>query len=345
MTFTLHQHSDRSRMYLENMPFRFDETLACICVFDPAIISAVFRSDCFEVVPYADQYRYITEHTSLDFSPTATAFDHVPLANEGGRHKQLRAEMAAIVADPTRQKAREIDEFTADHVAGLFVPGNTVELMNDLADPLFVRLFSVWLGVDHAPFSENFNVSQAFDRKISLKRRVRINQNIGEMTCAFAAQAENLATSPEMATAMNMLGNDTLKGSVALSLWEILARNPGKRFDEIDYPANFPSTGVPYIERVARKDVEIDGMAVARGERARLFLDATASHVSGTESDLLFGRGRHLCLGKPMALAMWRRLTATLSTLTSRYTLGDMKLRTGDYAFNYPDYARVTVHG
>ena len=340
---TLHKQPDRSQVYRESMPFKFDGELGCLCVFDPDIISAVFRSDAFDVIDFAGQYRYITDHTSLDFTATANVFDHVPLANEGALHKKLRAEMAAIVADPSREKTREIEEFTAAHVARLFVPGRTIELVDDLADPLFVRLFTLWLGVDHAAFSRESHVSQAFDMKMSLGRRAAINRDVDKLTCAFAAQAAALATYPEMATAMNVLGNDTLKGSIALSLWEIVARNPGRRLDEIDYPANYPSTGVPFIERVARQDIEIAGMAVARGQRVRLMLDATAQHVSGDESDLLFGRGRHLCLGKPMALAIWRQLTATLATLPLRCTAGDLKMRSGDYAFNYPQHARISI--
>ena len=340
---TLHKQAGRSQLYRQSMPFKYVEDLGCLCVFDPEIISAVFRSDGFDVIDFAGQYRYITDHTSLDFTATAVAFDHVPLAQEGPRHKKLRAEMAAIVADPTREKTREVEEFTAAHVARLFVPGHSIELVDDLADPLFVQLFSLWLGVDHTAFSKESHVSQAFDMKVSLGRRAAVNRDVEKLTCAFAAQSGALATSPEMATAMNVLGNDTLKGSIALSLWEIVARNPGKRLNEIDYPVNYPSTGVPFIERVARDDIEIAGMAVTKGQRVRLMLDATAQHVSGEEADLLFGRGRHLCLGKPMALAIWRQLTATLATLPLRCTAGELKMRSGDYAFNYPQHARLSI--
>ena len=67
LTFTLHNHPDRSALYRESKPFRFDETLACLCVFDPAIIAEVFRSDRFNVISFAEQYRYITEQTSTGF--------------------------------------------------------------------------------------------------------------------------------------------------------------------------------------------------------------------------------------------------------------------------------------
>jgi hypothetical protein len=143
---------------------------------------------------------------------------------------------------------------------------------------------------------------------------------------------------------MNILGNDALKGSISLSLWEVLARNLGRRLDRIDYPQSIPSTGVPYIERVAKEDTTVMEMTVAKGQRVRLFLDATAFHISGKESDLLFGKAKHLCLGKPMSLAIWRTLVGTLATIPLNFTLGEMKLRSADYAFSRLEYARVNIH-
>lgn len=341
---TLHHQPDRRQTYREMQPFRYSQELECLCVFDADIIAAIFRSDKFNVVFFADQYRYITEHTSLDFGAAATAFDHIPLANEGDRHKQLRMEMASLLGVQSREKIKLMEDFVAMHTAHLFSAGKEIDLAEEFAQPIFLQLFSLWLGVDHSQVVEDANVSQVFDMKMSLNRRKKMNQNVETLTCAFARMRDQIPTSPEIATAMNILGNDALKGSLSLSLWEVLARNPGARLDEIDYPPNVPSTGVPYIERVAIEDIEVNGMAVTKGQRVRLFLDATTYHVSGEDADLLFGKGRHLCLGKPMMLAIWRSLIKTLGALPLYFTTGDMKLRTGDYAFSYPEYARVTIH-
>ena len=51
---------------------------------------------------------------------------------------------------------------------------------------LFVKLFSLWLGVDHGKFASDPNVSQVFDMKLSLNRRKKVNQDVTELTCAFA---------------------------------------------------------------------------------------------------------------------------------------------------------------
>jgi cytochrome P450 len=325
-------------------PFRFDDDLGCLCVLDADIIAAVFRSDKFSVVSFADQYRYIMERAEIDFGATITAFDHIPLANEGDRHRQLRAEMASVVGARGRATTHAMEDFVASLAKRLFVAGNEIDIPEDIARPIFLQLFALWLGVDHSELVEEPNFSQVFDMKMSLNRRKKINRNVGQLTCAFAERRDRIPTSPEIATAMNILGNDALRGSMALSLWEVLARNAGARLEEIDYPQNLPSTGVPYIERVAIEDVEIGGMSVAKGQRVRLYLDAASAHVSGKEADVLFGKGRHVCVGKPMSLAIWRSLTRTLRTIPLRFTMGDMKLRTRDYAFSCLEHARVSIH-
>ena len=341
---TLHHQPDRLETYRALHPFHLDKELDCLCVFDVAIISAVFRSDQFNVIPFAEQYRYIQDRTGLDFEATIAALDHVPLANEGVRHKQIRAEIASVVGAEAAENARSMEAFVAAQVRHLFRSGAEIDLVDDIATPVFGELFQRWLRVDHSHLVDDPNFSQIFDMKMSLNRRRRINRNLDQLTCAFADRRDQIPTSPEIATAMNILGNDALKGTMSLSLWETLVRNRGLRLDEIDYPRNLPSTGVPYIERVAVEDVEIDGMTVRKGQRVRLMLDATSYHVSGEESDLLFGKGRHVCLGKPMTLAIWRSLIATLKTIPLRFTPGDMKIRTGDYAFTCLDYARVRIH-
>lgn len=341
---TLHHQPDKLETYQALHPFHFDKELDCLCVFDAGIISAIFRSDKFNVIFFADQYRYIQDHTDLDFNATIAAFDHIPLANEGPHHKQIRGEMASVIGAQAAERAKAMEEFVAARVRDLFRPGAEVELVRDIATSIFHELFKSWLGVDHSKLVDDPNFSQVFDMKMSLNRRRKLNRNLGDLTCAFAERRDQIPVSPEIATALNVLGNDALKGTLSLSLWEILIRNRGLRLDEIDYPRNLPSTGVPYIERTATEDVEIAGMRVEKGQRVRLFLDATSYHSSGQETDVLFGKGRHVCLGKPMTLAIWRSLTATLKTIPLRFTPGEMKLRTGDYAFTCLEYARVRIH-
>lgn len=341
---TLHQQPDRSTTYEEMRPYRFEEGLGCLSVFDAEIIAAVFRSDKFDVIHFADQYRYIAEKAHLDFGAAISALDHVPLANEGERHRQTRAEIAAVIGSGARDKMAEIEAFVASHIRQLFRSGNDIELGQDLGVPIYLKLFALWLGVDHSKLTDDLNVSQIFDMKMSLNRRRKINQNIEKLTCAFAGRQTQIPTTPECATAMNLLGNDALRGTMNLALWDVLTHNQGVRLDRIDYPASIPSTGVPFIERVAKEDVEVNGMAVAKGQRVRLYLDATTYYMTGEDNDVLFGKGKHLCLGKPMSLSVWRSIVSTLRTIPLHFTLGKVQMRKGDYAFKLLDFAWVHVH-
>jgi hypothetical protein len=183
-----------------------------------------------------------------------------------------------------------------------------------------------------------------FDGAMSLNRRKKVNQNLQKLTCAFAERRDRIPTTPELAVAMNVLGNDALMGSLVLSTWHHLEQNPGARLADIDFPANLSATGVPFIERIANKDVEIGTLKVAKDQKVRLVIDAASSQVTGEEADLFFGKGRHVCIGKAMTLVVWRSFVRTISTLPHRFTLGEMRLRSGDYAFTYPEYARVSLH-
>ena len=86
-------------------------------------------------------------------------------------------------------------------------------------------------------------------------------------------------------------------------------------------------------------------MKVDKGQRVRLYLDATTYSVTDKENDVLFGKGKHVCLGKPMSLAIWRSLAATLGSIPLHFTLGETKLRSQDYAFNCLEYGRLKIHG
>ncbi|WP_406872184.1 hypothetical protein WHT83_20005 [Aminobacter sp. P9b] len=340
----IHHDPDRADVYLSMHPFRFDEKLRCICVFDKNLISKIFRSDRFKVIAFADHYRQIADRTKFNFDASIAALDHVPLANEGSRHRHLRGQVASVVGADSRSKLRAIENFIAGLATNTFTGGRDVDLVHDVAGPIFNKLFSLWFGLEQAELVGHMNVSQVFDMVLSLNRRKGVNDQVAAMTCAFASQETRLPTTPEIAVAMNILGNDALIGSIALSLWHTLARNAGKRLDEIDYPDNLPSTGVPYIERVAAEDVEIGGLIVSKGQRVRLMIDATAYHVSEDQADLLFGKGRHLCLGKPATLTIWSSLIKALSANSRKFTVGEIKMRTGDYAFSFPEFARVTIH-
>lgn len=341
---TLHQQPDRRETYEQLRPFSFDVHLGVLCVYDADLISAIFRSEDFRINPFADHYREIAERTGIDFQASIATLDHIPFSKEGVEHRRLRTEMNRIVSAESREHIAGMEAFIAELTARLFVAGNEIELTLQLARPIFFELFGRWLKVDEREFIKDSNFSQVFDGAMSLNRRKRVNENLEGLRCAFAERADRIPTTTEIAVAMNVLGNDALMGSLVLSLWHVLNQNPGARLSEIAFPPNLVATGVPFIERIANRDIEINGMKVAKDEKVRLVIDATSQQITGEEADLFFGKGRHLCIGKPMTLVIWRAIAKGLRKIPLRFKLRDMKLRTGDYAFNYPEFARISLH-
>ncbi|MCX7306026.1 MAG: hypothetical protein NTV73_17090 [Hyphomicrobiales bacterium] len=341
---TLHQQPDRSGRYQALRPFSFDEHLNVLCVYDTDLISAIFRSADFRINPFADHYRTIAERTGLDFKASIDTLDNIPFSKEGAEHRRLRSAMTKVVSDSARENIAGMEAFIDDLVRDIFVAGEEVDLMRQLARPVFHELFSRWLKVDQREFVKESNFSQVFDGAMSLNRRRKVNDSLADLRCAFAQRADRIPTTPEIAVAMNALGNDALTGSLVLSFWHVLEQHPEAKLSAVQFPPNLVATGVPFIERIANRDVEIGGMKVARDQKVRLVIDATSRQVSGEEADLFFGRGRHLCIGKPMTLSIWRSLARAVNRLPLRFTLGEIRLRSGDYAFNYPEFAGVRLH-
>ncbi len=341
---TVQLQPEKAIAYDRLSPFAFDDQLNCWCVFDGELISAIFQSDTFQVVPYAQYYREIAERTSIDLDAIITALDFIPLANEGADHKRLRGEFAAVTAGQGRSVVEAMEEYVASLMRNVFVAGTDVDL-SAFVQRIYHQLFSLWLGTRQDDVVGTSDFSQVFDRTRSLNRRKSLNRNLAELTCSFAKKRDKLSTSPEIAVAMNVVGRDAFVGSIVLSFRETLARSPGARLCDIAFSQTLPSTAVPYVERLAMKDAEIGGMRVRKGQRIRLFLDATAQHVSGEDANLLFGKGRHICLGKPITLVIWRAMVAAASTISVRCTVGEFKMREGDYVFSYPERAIVRLHG
>ncbi|HET7714667.1 MAG TPA: hypothetical protein VFK86_03490 [Bauldia sp.] len=339
---TIQHRPDRHVTYGELHPFAYDDTLQCWCVFDKGMIAAILQSDRFHVVPYAEHYREIEQRTGIDFGGIITALDSIPLANEGADHRRLRAEFAAVMGAAGRNAVKATEEYVAALVRDAFAAGSTIDL-TDLGAKIYNHVFSLWLGIDQGEIVDKSDFSQVFDRTRSLNRRKQLNQNLTRLIAAFT-ERHDLSTSPEIAVAMNVVGRDAFVGSIVLSIWETLSRSPGARLSEIAFAESLPATGVPYVERLAQDDATLGGMTVRKGDRLRVFLDATARYVSGEEANLLFGKGRHLCLGKPMTLVVWRALVATAGTLSARFTPVEFRMREGDYVFSYPDRAVVRFH-
>jgi len=280
----------------------------------------------------------------MDCSTLIRALHHIPLANEGETHARLRKDMAQLVASQVKGAKRHLATYIRATVTNVCQSGARVDLVESLIRPIADTFFAFLLGMDLPDKeSDGVSVSQIFDRFLGLNRRKAIAKKAYDILKTFSGAAERLKTSPDYALAVTIIGHDSLVGSLGGSLLKVLKDGAGKRLSELSFPQSMPATGVPYVERLARRDCRIDGMTVRAGERVRLFLDATLSEAR-PEPRLLFGKGRHSCIGEDISLWIWQSLSAELSRLPLRFSIQTVRQRKRDYVFSYYSSLVVQFH-
>lgn len=339
----LHRATSRAEMYCALAPARRLPDVKVLAVVDPELIAMVLSSAAFRVPNFAADYQAVSAHTGIDFSAIIDTFNHIPLANEGSSHKELRRQLAAVISARATQAEAQLRGDVEHFMASLLVAGKTVDILSDIALPAYRSLFGSLLGIDAQRTDVAQDASQMFYPLLSLNRRKQLDRCLRQALASLAESGKALATTQEIALVMGILGRDTLVGTLALSLWHEVALNPGRRLNEIKFGEMPGATSLAFVERVAAKDSMVGAVAVSKGERVRLFLDATTSETLGHDAGLMFGKGRHLCLGRGLALAAWQCVTQVLGRSRLQAVPVALGLRESDYVFNYPDYARIEL--
>ena len=216
----------------------------------------------------------------------------------------------------------------------------SVDLVRELVRPVCDTLFETLLGVPLQP-DEGISASQIFDLYLSLNRRKTIVAKAGAMLKTYTMAQDRLGTAPGYATALKILGYDSLVGSLGGSILHVLKNAPGERLCDIAYPQTLPQTGVPYVERFAAADCRLGDADIKKGDRIRLYLDPGAQRNPVNAGECNFGRGRHSCIGEDLSTWLWGTLTKTFSRLPLRFDIESEARRKPDWVFTY--YSSIVV--
>lgn len=323
-------------------PFKRCTNPDVIAVVDPVLIDRIFRSGSFHVIDYSAHYRRLSERTGLDLSGILTALDHIPLAHEGERHRALRGEMAQLF----RALPSEDEERPGPSIDGIIDEAlrsaSEIDIVAQIAAPVFDLIFLRLLQADRRSLGLKDGGSQVFDGLMSLNRRKRLELILRDSLERLAAVGGELRAVPELALALNILGQDALIGSLSLSLWHDLGAHEGLRLADVRFSPVPPATSVAYIDRAAAEDTVIGPLSVVKGDVVRLYLDATTIEARAEDGGVLFGKGRHSCLGKPIALTAWRLIGKSLNTSSRTFRRGEFAIRRNDHVFSYP--TRAVLH-
>ena len=96
----LHSDAERRRMVFAAPEghFAFDPGLRSYATLTPAAAQAIFQSDQWLAPDYAGYYQALSNRLGRGFSKSIDVMTNIPLVQEGARHKQLRREMAELIA-------------------------------------------------------------------------------------------------------------------------------------------------------------------------------------------------------------------------------------------------------
>ena len=188
---------------------------------------------------------------------------------------------------------------------------------------------------------EGISASQIFDLYLSLNRRKEVVTKAGAMLDTLTMAQNRLSTAPGYAAALKILGYNSIMGSLAGSILDVLSQAPGEQLCDISYPVALTQTGVPYVERFAAKDRRLADADIKKGDRIRLYLDPGAQRDHTNNGECNFGRGRHSCLGEDLSRWLWRALTDEFARLPLRFTVESAVRRKPDWVFTY--YSSIVV--
>ena len=323
-------------------PIEWIPALGCWCVFETGTMTAILKSTDFATADFAEWHRMLAK-MGIDCSAVIEILDHVPIANEGQRHAEIRTAMARCIAAQSGSTKDTVTETISVLVPARCRDGQRVDLVREIIRPVCDTLFERLLGVP-VPSDEGISASQIFDLYLSLNRRKKIVSKATAMLETYTEAQDRLNIAPGYATSLRILGYDSIVGSLSGSILHVLEGASGKRLCEIAYPAKLPRTGVPYIERFAACDCQVGNAAIKQGDRVRLYLDSGSQGNHARNGEFHFGRGRHSCLGEDLSSWLWQTLTAELAQLPLCFTVESAVRRKPDWVFAFYDKIVVDFH-
>jgi cytochrome P450 len=338
---SLHRTEERYSYFAANAdaPIAYDAGTQAFVVLLPADAEAIFRQTGLHAgtADSATAYRALQERYGWSFPNLLFAFEHLPLANEGDIHRGQRKKMAEFLRSH-RQAAQPVIAAAVDLHAAKLLPDVEIEVVAELLEPLVAATMNAYTGVSIPETIGAQGTTTIFDRMISIRRRRKLEEIVGELRAAVRRHLPPDAPAAEegMLLALHILGQDTLVGTIGESLYRLFIANVGKRLDSVAFPIIPNETGVSVIERVVDEPFEYAGHRFARGDRLRMQMQCFAYSREPVNRPKIFGIGSHACLGRQMSLDLWDALVRKLAKLPYSVNVLDYNVRGNDYVFTVP---------
>ncbi len=302
-------------------------------------IAIVLRSPDFRPVDYAARHLSLAAAMGFDATHIVSAINHVPLCLHGDRHAQARKRIARLINEGTENAMAVVETEVPEMIAQLHTPGHH-DVMKEFVIPCVDRLISANTGLNITLPSDTL-VSRLFSQTLGVAKRRRMNAELLALREKIAAQRPELSHEDiSDRIVLFILGVDALRGTIARSMQ--LIYEGGLQQTSTEIARDYPATAVPYIDREATAACPIGGITYPTGTNFRARLDQFEERENQAHRNRFFGFGAHSCLGRKLALALWRTVVNSMRDHPANITVSDFKLRKDD-VFAIPEVFEIEV--
>ena len=321
----------------------YDQMARAWIVADAELCRQVLSTPELWPAPAVEHYRNMRGALNEEFPSIAFAFESIPLAMHGEVHAAGRRTMSEFLASRRGAIHQWMTEDLPHYLEPFAVPGE-VELMSLSIRPMVRGLFAAIIGVDLPPSLMLDNISQVFDKSISVRRRRLLEEDMRALEAHIRDRLGSDCEENEVRLRIGLLvvGKDTTVGTLGECLVQILRDFPETALSRIAYPKAPAQTGLPFVERIAAGPVTVGGMDLKQGDRVRVVLQ-TFVDAPPSQHHRLFGAGPHACLGRPLSVDLWAAMCRHLCLLDNRVRLLAYELPQDEYVFNVAKTFRVEV--
>ena len=270
---------------------------------DPAYNIA--SSDDFIAFPMGSKYREISSRIATDYSSAIQLLESLPVFLSGDEHKERRKSMAVVYAQTRKLQEKAIDQVVDEVAQSIEHRHGAFNLIDELSTPLWTALRNVICTESREVKDLASELPELFYPGLSPRRRKSLNNKLTNILKSGNDQLLNQI-------ALLTLGVRPFSASLALSIHKIARDNDGKRLCDIVFPTSFPDSALTYVDRISLRDTVIDGCPFSAGSRIRC-TTFDSSYTDEINSKQLYGIGSHTCLGRPISVYTWNRLSNILS--------------------------------
>ena len=302
---------------------------------DYGLSRAILVSEAFGTYSLADQYRRLQSRLGHGFQQTIELCEMLPIFMDGEAHQSRRRLIARQLSKCRESQLAAADAFLCRFREHTVLPGRTVELLSQFAEPLFREIAGTILGkcsaaIEWVQLAED--VPLLFSSLTPLKKRIEIDRRLGDLFSQGEIDPNDFAALT--------LGVKPLTGSLALSLHAVFAKHPQGRTADMAWPDAIPESALLYVDRVALHRVTLGEHTFAAGERARCLIRADA-WTEGERHATMFGAGSHLCLGRPLSERLWQMTAACFATCELQVETAPVSIRRDSEPFDLPERCDV----